>query len=255
MSLRACWAVLSLLVLSSALGGQEKNSKDESKPPQLLLSDPLAIAPGSPVKVTLRGHRLDAVDEVNLTAGTAKIVSKKKSGPPNGQDAKVAGDSELLLEIELPGDFRGPELGITARSKSLEGNAYALQVAAEATLVSEKEDNDGFHQAQAIAAGQWITAKIKHNKDVDVYRIDAAAQAKLHVELVAAQRGSVADLALTIFAASGELLGYTDDDKKSADPTVDFVAPAAGSYFLTVSDAHHRGGPAHPYCLRVSASQ
>ena len=76
-----------------------------AEPPRVVLVNPPTLTPQKKTVLTVRGHGLDVAEGVQFSvppAAGVKIQSKGKSQPPAQLDAKVYGDSEVKVEVELP---------------------------------------------------------------------------------------------------------------------------------------------------------
>jgi hypothetical protein len=136
-----------------------------------------------------------------------------------------------------------------------------LAVVDAASLVQEKEPNDGFRQGQELPVGKTLSGTIQSVDDVDVYRFEAKSGQKFVAEVAAARRGSALDSLLTLYDAAGHTTASNDDTTpggegaRSADSVLSFQCPSDGVYFLAVTDANARGGAAHPYLLTLKGAQ
>lgn len=223
------------------------------EPPKVLLANPLGIAVGATTKVTLRGLRLDGATEIKLPSETftAKLLSSGKSTPPNGQDAKLAGDTQAEIELTAPADVPAGELELRLLTPAGESEVYKLFVGGDVPVVAEKEGNDGFKQAQELPAPCIVEGQIHGGQNVDVFRVTPPADAKLSAEVFAARRGSACDALLTIYDDKGLLVTQQDDLPDSRDAKVEWQASAGRTYYVVLQDALDQGGPAHPYRLLV----
>jgi hypothetical protein len=105
-----------------------------------------------------------------------------------------------------------------------------------------------------------VNGRIDHPGEQDVYRIDGKAGEEVVAEIVARRLDSPLDSILRLTDAKGKELAVNDDteDKASgllthhADSHLQLKLPANGTYYLTVADSQHKGGPAYGYRLRVS---
>src|SRR5262249_38904500 len=128
--------------------------------------------------------------------------------------------------------------------------AHPLLVESKIPVVPEKEPNDGFRQAQVIQLPQVIEGAIDRAKDVDVFRFEGKAGQKLAFEVQAGRYGSALDAILTLYDANGQEVA-SKDAGDSADPILEVTLPKAGTYYLSLMDAHDQGGVTHPYRLTV----
>lgn len=227
----------------------------EKKPelPLVIVANPLGVVPGQTTKVMLRGLKLDEAKEVRFAGKSegVKLLSATKSAPPNQQEPKRAGDTQVELELTIPAETQVGELPLVVVTPAGESVPYSLLVGAERPLLAEKEPNDSFRQAQAIAISQTIEGVIHAGQNVDVFVVTAEAEQKLVAEVFAARRGSAVDGFLTIFDESAAIVVQNDDQPTSRDPRLTWTAKAGAKYFVVLQDAHDQGGPAHPYRLTL----
>ena len=240
--------LLSLASLSSISVAQDK----KIEPPRIAVAVPFAIPAKSTSKVIVRGWMLDRdlLAKTSTAGVTMKILRHEKAPIPNGQDAKLIGDSQLELEISLPPDFAADMLSITLLAGDSESAPYSLAVRGPYPQVAEIEPNDGFRQAQALKLPQIVDGQIHADRNVDVYSVELPSRHRLLAEVIARRYGSGLDSVLSVFDAKGQKI-TSNDDFEGVDSKLDIMLEA-GRYFLVIQDAHDHGGPAHPYRLSVS---
>ncbi len=245
------------LALPAAAQDKDKKEKKEEKkpePPAAIYAWPLAISPGAST-TKLRGLRLDSAKSVRIDnappGAEVKIKSKGKAEVPDKQEPARIGDTQIELEFKLPPDIKAAELGLIIESDAGASAVHRISILPADKLLMEKEPNEGFKQAQSIAAGQRLQGLIRQSQDVDVYRLTGKAGGKLSARVLAAERGSALDAQLTLYDSAGRILAWADDNAKNADPSLQFTLPADGEYHLAIIDAHDRGGPAHVYLLEL----
>jgi hypothetical protein len=234
------------------------------------------------VKVVLRGLRLDNPVEVRVSPparaadnaasnnaaannaaangpiGTlpaaAKILSSGAAAVPDKLEPKRVGDRQVEIALTLP---REPPVDgwlnlqvVTAAGVS---PPYRLLVDVHAKAMEEQEPNDGFGKAQALELASGTPLKldggIHEPRNVDVFRFDGRAGERLRGELIAARQGGPLDAFATLFDESGNIVFQADDTNGAADPQWDAALPRTGRYYLSLQDAHDRGGVLHRYRL------
>jgi hypothetical protein len=125
--------------------------------------------------------------------------------------------------------------------------------------VLEAEPNNSNAEAQAVTLPLTVDGRIGAEGDVDVYRIEASSPGIIVAEIVARRLHSPLDSILEIFDSSGRRIAMNDDyeDKGAgllthhADSRVEGRLPAAGTYFVRVSDTQRHGGTEYSYRLRL----
>jgi hypothetical protein len=238
-----------LLGLPLVLLAQPKPPEPKAGP-RVLVAIPLGVAPGTTQRLTLRGLKLDGATEVRLpgTKATAKLIRKGKAGVPNMQKPEKVGDTEVVVEITLPADIAEKPLALEVVTPGGMVATHSLLVARN--VVSEKEPNNGYRQAQAIVLPTLVDGAIDNPQDVDVFRFEGKSGQKIVAEVLADRHGSALDGLLTLVDDRGSILA-SNDDAVGADPRLEFTLPRDGVYFLSLIDAHAQGGPAHVYRLSV----
>jgi len=161
----------------------------------------------------------------------------------------------------------GPE-GIRQTSlDSKEGPANPLFYAVD-TLPEcvEVEPNDTTKTAQQVVLPKTLNGRLSKPGDVDVFQFTGRAGDEIVVEILGRRLHSPLDSLVRVTDASGKVLGWNDDhvDKEGflhrdmgtlthdADSYLRVALPAAGVYFVQVSEAQHKGGEAYAYRLRLS---
>ena len=242
------------LALLLVLAGQDDKKSPPDPKPHIAMALPLAVSPGSPVKVTLRGLNLDQASEAKFAdpveGGSIAIKGKGKADLPKETDPAVYGDTKVDLEIALPAGFAAEKVGLVAVNAKGEAR-YDLKVLPKDKLVPEKEPNGGFATAQAAEAGQTIQGAIGQAMDVDVFKVAGKKGETWIFEVEAQKRGSVLDPLLTLHDAAGHIVATADDAEASRDPSLKVTLPADGAYLITLIDAHNAGGATHPYLLHL----
>jgi hypothetical protein len=247
--------VLVVLVLCLPLWhspAQDKKNSDKKPTPTIKVIVPLGAAAGATTQLTIRGLNLDNAKEVKLpaAAGTVKIVNKGKAPLPDKNPDQV-GDTQVVVELKL--ETKLPVEPVTLTVVTLDGESKPHHVLVETALpvVKEKEPNDGFRQAMEVKLPVVVEGMIERPRDVDVFRIEGKVGQKITAELLAARYGSPVDGILTLYDAAGQQLGNASGTAKNPDPVLVITLPQAGTYYLSLIDAHDGGGPVHSYRLML----
>jgi hypothetical protein len=246
-----------ILFLASALAApaQDKKKPDPKNTPKVVVVLPLAAAPGTTSKLTVRGLFLEDAKEIRFADPqiTAKIVSKGKANVPDKNPDKV-GDTQVVVEVTLPAGLPAEPVEFTVVTGTGESKPHKLIVEGKVPVVAEKEPNDGFQQAQPIKVPQVVTGVIERAMDVDVFRFEGKKGQKIRCEVVAARYGSALDSMLTLYDADGQQIASNDDgpDGFGLDSLLEVMLPRDGVYYLSLIDAHDSGGPTHVYRLLFS---
>jgi hypothetical protein len=245
--------VLAALLLAAA---QEDKKGPVDPKPRIAMALPLAITPGTAVKITLRGLNLDQASEVKFAepvdGATVAIKSKGKAELPKETDPAVYGDTRVEIELKLPAEFAADKVALIAVNPAGSTAPHEVAVLAKDKLVAEKEQNGGFATAQPVEAGQVVQGAVSQPMDVDVFRIAGKKGEVWTIEVEAQRRGSILDPMLSLHTQDAKIVAASDDSASSRDPVLRVTLPADGAYFVTVMDAHNSGGATHVYLLRLS---
>ena len=260
----ACrWAIVAFMAFMACLGlAAGLRAEEAPKPPQTLLTVPLSVIVGAPVKVRARGLRLEGVTEVrSTTAGvTATLLSQGKVGLPTGFPAEKAGDTQVEFELCFTADLTvppPPDMAVLLVAPHGEIPLRLPLLASDRGLV-EVEPNPGFDKAQVLSlpagAPLSILGAIERPQDVDVFRLAGKAGEHLRVSVTAHSLGSLLDPLLTLHDSDGAPIATADDGEGSRDPQLGITVPRTGPIFLVVQDANDAGSEAHPYRVTVEPS-
>lgn len=131
----------------------------------------------------------------------------------------------------------------------------------------EAEPNDERSLAAAIPLATTVNGRFQKPGDADWFRVRLAVGQKIAIETVA-QRfvRSPVDTLLQIYDAGGKLLGENDDeafepgyesyhDFKTTDSKLPFTAPAAGDYFIKLTEQSGASGPRAVYRLSIDEAR
>lgn len=272
--------LLALLTAPPPAHAQEKKDDAKNDTPRVVLVAPLGVPAGSTATVKVRGVRLADATAVKFPDAkppiTATVKSKGKAELPQGMDAAQVGDTQVEVELTVPGDTPAGALTLVVVTPAGETPPYALPVTDPAQSADEKEGNGGFRQAQELSLPATVRGRVENAEDVDVFSFSAKAGQTVVAEAAAARHGSALDPLLTLYDARGNILASADDAGSDADPeagdddkgarrdpakalaarakrdcTLTFRCTSDGTYFLCLLDANGRGGAAHVYQVSV----
>ena len=228
-------------------------AEEKKDTPRVTGIAPMEVSPGAQVTLKFRGLKLDTATEIRFPAQPAlKAVIKDKKGAdvPNGLDAKDVGDKQFEAVLTLPADLALGPLAVEVVTPAGTSEKRELRVVEAASLVEEKEPNNGFREAQLIEPGKIVRGKIEGEKDVDVFAFTAHAKQKFTIEVFAARGTSLLDATLTLYDEHARVLQVCDD-AETRDPVIHFEAPADGKFLLAIQDSGDRGGAWHSYELTL----
>ena len=245
-----------VLAAAFALFAAEPAKPDPKDQPKIVVAAPLGLPPGKPTKLLLRGLKLDEATEVRLhdPKGSARILSKGKAPLANKEkdDLPRYGDTQIEIEATLSTDYLGPTVLFSVVTPAGESPPRSVMVDRE-TVITEKEPNNSFRQAQPVQLGQTIEGVVNGAADVDVFRIDGKEGQQLVLEVFAARFGSPLDSLLTLYDADGHIVASNDDVDGTADSRIEATLPKAGVYYVSLVDANDVGSTANLYRLTIRA--
>lgn len=248
------FALFLFLFALNSHADDEKKAEKKKEPPRVIVCIPLAAVPGATNKIKIRGLNLTNATEIHFADATnisAKIKSRGKADVPKDQDAKKSGDTQLEIELTFPENTPPGTNNFTIISPDGESALHSLILIPSGSLMSEKEPNGSFRQAQPIQFGKTIQGVIGEAKDVDVFRFDGKTGAEIVAEVFASRYGSPLDSILTLYDGKAHIIATSDDTDTSTDALLRAKLPSDGLYFLSLIDAHDHGGPASVYQLIV----
>ena len=128
-------------------------------------------------------------------------------------------------------------------------NAPRLRLVPHPVWLEDEESTSG--PPQSIEWPGTVSGRIDPSGDSDRYRFEAGQDEGVLFEIEARRLGSPIDAVLRVRDPSGKELSRTDDSA-DADPRVVFKAPAAGGYFVEVTDLFDHGGFRYVYALHAT---
>lgn len=146
----------------------------------------------------------------------------------------------------------GALIPIVFRTAESEGSALSSVVLTNQPTQPEAEPNNDRAEATAVGAEtQVLTGTLQKNGDVDWFKLTATAATPILVATHTREVGSPTDVMLELYNAEGSKI-VESDDTGLRDAELAAQLPAAGEFFLRVSEIAGRGGPAWAYALDVS---
>ncbi len=124
----------------------------------------------------------------------------------------------------------------------------------------EHEPNDSLEQAEPVSLPVVVNGRIEQSGDQDVFRFEGQAGQTVVVEVTARRLNSPVDSLVALLDASGHVLAENDDHEDpsaglithQADSWLSLRLPKDGTYYVSLLDTQHHGGPQYAYRLRIS---
>jgi hypothetical protein len=231
---------------------EEKKDGKTNEPPKVIGAFPFAVSAGATNKFKVRGLSLTNATALRFPTAeklSAEIKSRGKATVPEKADAKKVGDTQLEVELTLPNDFPPGDLLFFVNTPEGDTGTNRMRVVESKLLLDEKEPNGAFRKPNQIKVPQTVRGLIEAANDVDVFQFVGKVGQKLRVESLSVAYGSSLDPIVTLHDSKGHVLATSDDASGSADASLRFIFTKDGDYFLSVIDAHDRGGPTYGYLL------
>jgi hypothetical protein len=132
----------------------------------------------------------------------------------------------------------------------------------------EQEPNHDPAKSPVLETPVTINGRIDPPGERDCFRFRAAQGTRMAIRVLAQQLGSPLDALVSVTDASGKVVATQDDRQRSDreppvvravasfqaldDPLVDFTAPAAGEFVVSIEDVFLRGGKPFAYRLELA---
>lgn len=221
------------------------------------------------VRVTLLNFGGFPEGVYRLTLGDVPyVVGAFPSGVRRGVESEVEifgpnippGTKQKML---VPKDVTYPMTHVVYEGAPTAGTDVPLAVG-DLVEAPEAEPNADREHAQVVALESTVNARFQEAGDIDWYRVTLAAKQRVWLDITAQRFSrSPVDTLLQVYDAQGKLLTENDDDAfdpsyesyhdyRTTDSRLNFEAPAAGDYFVRVSEQTGTGGPRAVYRLSVS---
>jgi hypothetical protein len=209
-----------------------------------------------------------------LNLGTETTVEPAGWNFPAGAKVKIAlpGNGQPPVDYDRPADASTPGL-----EHPIAGTRYLTWsplsfgdqpsqpvpvLATDLPIVAEAagENNDP-QTALTITVPAVVNGRMEVAADLDCYSFAAKKGEKLNFEVFARRAQSQLDPILRVMNAEGAVLREEDDfsygkTQSTSDARLEgWEAPADGTYFVDLRDAHLRGGSGFPYALAITHTQ
>jgi hypothetical protein len=164
--------------------------------------------------------------------------------------AEVVGNIPGFSQTTLAASPDEPEGWKTASFDTPSGRTNHLPVLVSPHPQIVAAGNTSREKAAALALPIGVSGRFSGPDEVHYYTFSAIAGRSYLFEIESQRRGYALDSVLEIFDAAGNLQRNSDDGLlDTRDSTLLFKAPADGTFTLTVSDLHGRGGQRFVYYL------
>jgi len=164
-----------------------------------------------------------------------------------GANGEVLGEATPLIAPETTGSL----IPVAFRTAESDGSALSSVVLTNQPSQPEAEPNNDRAEATTVAAEtQVLTGTLQKAGDVDWFSLTATEATPLLVTARTREVGSPTDILLELYNAEGGKI-VENDDAGLRDAELVAQLPAAGEFFLKVSEIAGRGGPAWSYVLDV----
>ena len=246
-----------------------------SQLPVILAASPLGARAGSTARISIRGHSLESVRSVYLTAVRGaeyyrltfpySIPIRTGDEAPRGNlvprlEGRILSRDweEIEAEFAIPVDARQGlwRLWVAAQEGAVDGVSIELSDVAE---FAEGDSNRADWRKGPLA----INGSLDRDGESDAYTIQAEAGKPLLIQTLATQLGlPYIDTVLELFDSQGKLLAEHDDMMSgqgtvigNPDSSLAYTPRKDETLQLVVSDRIGRGGPSFTYRLKISSER
>jgi hypothetical protein len=191
-----------------------------------------------------------------VASTSPRVIAEKSSVGLLGTDGQVIAEipASSVLSTDVNRSLDGTLTPISWKSAPEASGAILTVLRSHGGAMVEVEPNDQRDQAGLIPPEtRLIAGRFQKRGDEDWYRIHVDAAASLCVTSHTRDVGSASDLVLRLFNADGGKITEVDD-YGSLDGQLTSALPAAGDYFLRVSDLAGKSGLEWTYDLELDVS-
>jgi hypothetical protein len=214
-------------------------------PPQITKFEPLALAPGKTLELTIHGQSLQNPRSLWTTfAARCEFDAATKEIASKGE--------KLVCHVTVP---RDEQVGVGAlRVVTSAGISNPILIMLDdLPTTGESSDNHTIQQAQSITVPTAIDGQCDAIQE-DMFRFHAVARQRIAFEVVAQRLGSKLDPVVRLLKANGiEINRYDDAPGSGGDSRFVHTFDSAGDYLLAIGDVRHAGGKDYRYRLRVGS--
>lgn len=192
-----------------------------------------------------------------LSVGQLPIVTHVLPlGLPRGKTTTVqlAGvnlGGMATLAVAVPADYTRDTMTVVPKTPAGVAEPMSLAVSSLPEWVEKEPNDDRAHATRLPSLPGAVSGVIGSKGDVDVYVFHAGAGQKLTFDLLGRRLGSRIDSFLRVMDGAGKELA-SNDDAVGKDSRLDWTPPAAGDYYVQVSDIAGEGGDAYGYRLEIT---
>lgn len=206
-------------------------------PPEVSEHSPVALRPGVPAVLTLRGKGLGAVRSIWTSWGG--FFERRDA---EGWDC---GDEVARVPAAVPAGFPA---GLEAvRLVGANGVSNPVWVLVDGLAAVDIREAEGALLEPPVAVDGTF-----RDRGSRTFRVGMNAGQALSMEVVAQRLGSPTDPVLRVLDGAGRELAYAHDTVGlGTDVALEFLAPASGEYRVEVRDSEHGGGRAHRFRFRL----
>ena len=210
---------------------------------QLNTISPVGGQIGGEVEVTVAGANQD--DLTGLIFSHSKIVATQLSTPAGEFDTgptPVNNKFKVQIASDVPaGIYEARAVGRFGVSNP------RFFVVGSAPVMIDNGGNQTLDTAQEVKPGDIVSGQTDANRR-DYYKISLAAGQRILAECWAARLGSRANTVVVVYDADGRELAR-NNDSLGLDSLLDFTAPEAAEYIISVRDFVYQGNTEYFYWL------
>ena len=154
------------------------------------------------------------------------------------------------MAVAVPADYPRDTMTVVPQTPAGAAEPVSLAVSSLPEWVEKEPNEDRAHATRLPSLPAAVSGVIGWKGDVDVYVFHADAGQKLTFDLLGRRLGSRIDSFLRVMDGAGKELA-SNDDAAGKDSGLDWSPPAAGDYYVQVSDIAGEGGDNYGYRLEI----
>ncbi len=191
-----------------------------------------------------------------LQRGTEADVELFGPNIPPGTKRRVKAEADLTVPLQF----------VTLDGPNHSGLDWPLAIGDFSEQLEAEPNNDREH-ATSLSWPATINARFAEPNDADWYRVSLTAGQKVWFDVIAQRfTASPVDTLLQVFDAEGKMLAENDDDShdpeyesfhhfRTTDSKLLFTAPAAGDFFVKLTEASGNSGARAVYRLTIKEAK
>lgn len=222
-------------------------------PPVITELKPRGTQKGRPFTLTIAGQNLGDGARILSTLPASFTAMAPPTGMAEGRSATFLVEPSAELEVGV--------YPVRVKSEGGLSNILLFSVGAFPEINEEESQpgglphsNDSIEKAQSLPTSAITLNGTLRGAERDVYRLQVKAGERRVFEVDARRAGSAVDPVIRILDGTGKQIARSEDAALlNLDPRIDMTFPAAGYYYIEVTDARFSGQVQNFYRMKTGA--